>query len=164
MPGSMPKGKPEKVFQAPILGCENVSFRKGIPSSEREGGGKKDDETLPVITHLFSKKFWLRCSHPSASEFIVHSAHPATAFEKLGTGITGARPLLGGWSSVSHEKKCSTKTYKNILNNCLEYVYAFQKDWRFEKKHIPAKLNTRWFKSWPFNPILGGHLASERVT
>ena len=158
MSGSIPKGKGSssnhQFSGAKMLVSEKVFLVL------RGGGWKKDDETLPVITHLFSKKFWLRCSHPSASEFIVHSAHPATAFEKWGTGITGARPLLGGWSSVSHEKNTRQKHVKQLPWVCL----CVSKRLAIWKKHIPAKLNTRWFKSWPFNPILGGHLASERVT
>ena len=131
MPGSMPKGKPGESLPSTNSRCEMLVSEKVFLVWEG-GGWKKDDETLPVITHLFSKKFWLRCSHPSASEFIVHSAHPATAFEKLGTGITGARPLLGGWSSVSHEKNARqkhTKTFKQLPWVCLRVP----KDWRFEK-------------------------------
>ena len=31
-------------------------------------------------------------------------------------------------------------------------------------REIPETLQSRWFKSWPFYPLVGGHLTFERVT
>ena len=165
MPGSMPKRKGSssnnQFSGGKMLVSEKVFLvlrGRGVEKRWRNPAGNHTPVFEEILLAMQPPiRQWIYCSLSSSRNW----------FWEMGNWHNWRPTLLGGWSSKPW-KKYSTKTqtlHKPVKQNCLEYVYAFQKRLAIWQKNTSLQnFNTRSFKPWPFYPILGGHLAIERVT